>query len=448
MDERAELNVILLDDQPVDWKVIKPRFPSYEDMYIHIIENDKKMSKVARKESRLITKMIGRPPEELHRKLLKLRDKEMVREHTEEHETPPSEHKSRYRQSAEAAEDIINQMESGKIKMRNSTSPTVSAKTQTPKSDERDPSVEKSHHSRSNRSERDSEERSERKDSDKKESDKKESEKKESDEKMSDEKREHKDERREDHKKEEKKEEKKNKKKRHSWSLSSEDSDLDNLSSDDEFANKANKVRDNEMSKYSKVKNARKEIDKLQKIRDHYEYKFDRIREIYPDEELPPITDFSDPRAISRQYHRTVKKLKLKKSLESYNGYMFLGFTAIELVGSRFLNVDMSGYAEEQMSQMSQYNKLLVEIGERKYASVGGNLPVEVRLMGLMFFNALIFFITRKFGISKNSVDNDAFDMNTDPVVQSDFGTKLPTPAPKTNPNKGKWRAPSWGNKR
>jgi hypothetical protein len=127
---------------------------------------------------------------------------------------------------------------------------------------------------------------------------------------------------------------------------------------------------------------------------------------------------------------------------------MFLGFTAIELVGSRFLNVDMSGYAEEQMSQMSQYNKLLVEIGERKYASVGGNLPVEVRLMGLMFFNALIFFITRKFGISKNSVDNDAFDMNTDPVVQSDFGTKLPTPAPKTNPNKGKWRAPSWGNKR
>ena len=103
MDERAELKVILLEDHPVDWKVIKPRFPSYEDMYIHIVENDKKMSKIARKESRLITKMIGRPQEELHRKLMKLRDKEMVREHTVE--TPPSDHKDRYRKSAEAAED-------------------------------------------------------------------------------------------------------------------------------------------------------------------------------------------------------------------------------------------------------------------------------------------------------------------------------------------------------
>lgn len=202
------------------------------------------------------------------------------------------------------------------------------------------------------------------------------------------------------------------------------------------------------MSKYNKVKNVRKEIDKLQKIRDHYEYKFDRIREIYPDEELPPITDFSDPRAISRQYHRTVKKLKLKKSLESYSGYMFLGFSAIELIGAKFLNVDMSGYAVEQMSKMSQYNKLLVEIGERKYASVGSNLPVEVRLMGLMLFNALVFFISRKFGISENSVSNDPFDMNTDPVVESDFSTKLPTPAPRPNPTKGKWRAPSWGTKR
>ena len=157
MDERAELKVILLEDHPVDWKVIKPRFPSYEDMYIHIVENDKKMSKIARKESRLITKMIGRPQEELHRKLMKLRDKEMVREHTVE--TPPSDHKDRYRKSAEAAEDIIDKMESGKIKMRNSTSPTLSVKTPSPKSDEKEPSRHSSHKSEHNSDKRDSEEK-------------------------------------------------------------------------------------------------------------------------------------------------------------------------------------------------------------------------------------------------------------------------------------------------
>ncbi len=55
MDERADLKIILLDNQQMDWKGIKPCFPSYENMYIHIIENNKKMSKVAHKMSQHIT---------------------------------------------------------------------------------------------------------------------------------------------------------------------------------------------------------------------------------------------------------------------------------------------------------------------------------------------------------------------------------------------------------
>lgn len=79
IDEKANIRTILLDDpNPVNVNNIKPNFQYYEDMNIHMIENEKKMTRLAIKESRLIRKMRGRRKEELFRKMKKLRRREAI----------------------------------------------------------------------------------------------------------------------------------------------------------------------------------------------------------------------------------------------------------------------------------------------------------------------------------------------------------------------------------
>ena len=53
----------------------------------------------------------------------------------------------------------------------------------------------------------------------------------------------------------------------------------------------------------------------------------------------------------------------------------------------------MSGFTQQQTAMMHKYDKLLVELGEKEYSSFGSSLPVEVRLLMMILFQAGIFFV-------------------------------------------------------
>ena len=66
-------------------------------------------------------------------------------------------------------------------------------------------------------------------------------------------------------------------------------------------------------------------------------------------------------------YNDTVQMLTIDSNVETYKSYLLGGFMLTEFVFGRFLNFDMSGFAQQLNLQMNQYNKLLIELGEKTY---------------------------------------------------------------------------------
>ena len=87
-----------------------------------------------------------------------------------------------------------------------------------------------------------------------------------------------------------------------------------------------------------------------------------------------------------------VRRLSMDSTVEKYKSYLMAGFMATEYAFGHFLGLDMQGYTQQQILQMSSYEKLLIEIGEKSYVPNGvSKFPVEVRLLFLVIMNAAIF---------------------------------------------------------
>ena len=68
-----------------------------------------------------------------------------------------------------------------------------------------------------------------------------------------------------------------------------------------------------------------------------------------------------------------------------------------EFIFGNTFGFDMKGFANEQIMGINKYKKLLVELGEKSYISTKSNLPVEIRIAGLILFNTAIFIFTKMF---------------------------------------------------
>jgi hypothetical protein len=127
--------------------------------------------------------------------------------------------------------------------------------------------------------------------------------------------------------------------------------------------------------------------------REEYVWRFRILKKKYKTAQIPEFNEHSDVAMMKQTYDRTVKELYLDESVDSYRTYLIGGFMAMELLAKNFLGVDLDGFTAHQMKQMSKYDSLLVELGERSYNRWGLNLPVEIRLLGFVVFQAGIFYV-------------------------------------------------------
>ena len=141
-------------------------------------------------------------------------------------------------------------------------------------------------------------------------------------------------------------------------------------------------------------------------------YRFEILRKSYPFTDIPTFTVHNDYTVMKKQYEFIIRKVHLDSNVDSYKSYLIGGFMIIEFIFTR-LGLNMDGFCQQQMFQMTKYEKLLIELGEKSYMPKS-TWPVEVRLCAMIFFNALLFgfakLILQKTGTNLLSMMNDRTD--------------------------------------
>jgi len=138
-----------------------------------------------------------------------------------------------------------------------------------------------------------------------------------------------------------------------------------------------------------------KDSDEEDEIKRELLFKFDLLRKGYKDVQIPEFSMNTDVRHLSRAYENTLRRVTLDNSVETYKSYMVGGFMLTEFVIQQWMQIDMQGFTKQQLINMTQYERLFIEMGEKSYRPGGSPWPVEVRILTTVLVNAAIFAVSK-----------------------------------------------------
>ena len=119
---------------------------------------------------------------------------------------------------------------------------------------------------------------------------------------------------------------------------------------------------------------------------------FDLIKARHNNEiQLPNYTMNSDYNVMKTTYDNLIRNLHITKSANTYKKVFRISLYLIEYGMGKYLKFDMNGYAAYQMESMDEYDKLLIEIGEKSYISGSTDMPAEFQLAMMVILNTVTF---------------------------------------------------------
>lgn len=159
-----------------------------------------------------------------------------------------------------------------------------------------------------------------------------------------------------------------------------------------------------------------------------YLWKWRLLKRSYPSrKEMPEFNEHSDLHTMKISFDRTKRDLILEDTVESYRMYLVVAWLGIEYVCTRQIGIDMSGFTSSQTRMMHKYEKLLIELGERRYSKWGSNLPVEIRLGCLILFQAGVFYLSKVMMSQGNPLFAEIFNgLTGQPPAQKSQSAEAP----------------------
>lgn len=130
-------------------------------------------------------------------------------------------------------------------------------------------------------------------------------------------------------------------------------------------------------------------------LRQEFKVKFGILRANYPQWGVIDPPDSLTVIQMNELYERYLRQIMVSKETGQYKVYMVIFLMVIEVIGVKFLKLNMSGYTMSQLKIINRYDALFIELGEKWLVSGASSWPIEARLIMMVMFNAVIFLVVR-----------------------------------------------------
>jgi len=140
--------------------------------------------------------------------------------------------------------------------------------------------------------------------------------------------------------------------------------------------------------------------EETQKERNAMYFKCEVLRRMHPNMPVPEFTPYSDTKIMKQKIEMFTEKIALNTTVDNWKRYLIIGVMICEVVLGK-LNFDMEGFAQQQITQISTYDQLLVEIAEKNQKKIQSKWGPETRLCLMLSLNTVLFVVSKT--LSKNS---------------------------------------------
>jgi len=124
--------------------------------------------------------------------------------------------------------------------------------------------------------------------------------------------------------------------------------------------------------------------------------KLQTLKMRFKDVTIPDKVKSLEWRELRKVYYMQLDRCSLGKNVDTYMIVLIVFFFMTEWIVKNAFRVKMiHGFAVHSIANIRRYHRLLIELGERDYSSIGENWPVEVRLGCMVMVNAVIFIIAK-----------------------------------------------------
>lgn len=155
-------------------------------------------------------------------------------------------------------------------------------------------------------------------------------------------------------------------------------------------------------------------VDEQNNYRADFLNKFNVLRSYYPQSNIENPPEYYTIDQIHDLYECHVNRIMVTLSCNEYKVYLVITLLAMEVFFINVLKLDVQGFTLSQISKMSSYERLLIELGERNLIEKNSTWPIEIRILFVCGFNMLMFLAVKFFS---NSIGGPQFELQVQNAI-------------------------------